>query len=309
MQISSTPGLQYRTMAHPDSGPTWSYGARPAPGDAGDDSLRRKERAENFPVALRLLPRDVRGHLRAVYGVVRVIDDLGDEADGDRTALLQDFAADLSTVWRGGTPRAPVLRRLVSTVRVRGLAQEPFDHLIQANLWDQKISEYDTYADLLGYCRLSAEPIGRIVLSIFGVNSPTTVELSDRICSALQLLEHWQDVAEDRRAGRTYLPREDLDAFGVAPADLAAASASPALRRLMAFEVDRAAALLESGRPLIGMLHGWARLAVAGYAAGGRAAVDGLRRANFEVLARSPRTSRLDLARHLTALLWRGAMP
>lgn len=292
-------------MAHSKSGPTPSYGARPA---SGAPSLRHKERAENFPVALRLLPRAVRGHLRAVYAVVRVIDDLGDEAGGDRVALLEDFAADLGTVWHDGTPRAAVLRRLVPTVRVCGLEQEPFDHLIRANLWDQEVSEYDTYADLLAYCELSAEPVGRIVLTIFGASSPATVELSDRICTALQLLEHCQDVGEDRRAGRTYLPREDLDAFGVASSDLDAAGPSPALRRLMAFEVGRAAALLDSGTPLIGMLHGWARLAVAGYVAGGRAAADGLRRADWEVLAASPGTSRVNLARHLTGLLWRGAM-
>lgn len=295
-------------MTHSESGPAWTHGARPAPGEPSHALLRRKERAENFPVALRVLPRAVRGHLLAVYAVVRVIDDLGDEADGDRTALLAAFGADLSTVWCGGTPRAAVLRRLVPTVRDCGLEQEPFDHLIQANLWDQRVSEYDAYADLLAYCTLSAQPVGRIVLTIFGASSPATVELSDRICTALQLLEHWQDVAEDRRAGRTYLPREDLDAFGVAPSDLDAATGSPALRRLIAFEVDRAAELLDSGTPLIGMLHGWARLAVAGYVAGGRAAVDGLRRAEWEVLAGSPGTSRLGQARHLTGLLWRGAV-
>jgi squalene synthase HpnC len=250
----------------------------------------------------------LREHLGAVYGVVRVIDDLGDEADGDRTALLEDFAADLATVWRGGTPRAAVLRRLVPTVLACGLEREPFDHLIEANLWDQRVSEYDAYAQLLEYCKLSAEPVGRIVLTIFGASSPATVALSGRVCTALQLLEHWQDVAEDRRAGRRYLPRQDLDAFGVAESQLDAGRASPALRRLMAFEVDRAAALLESGTPLIGMLHGWARLAVAGYVAGGRAAVDGLRRANWEVLAGSPGTSRLDVARHLAGLLWRGVV-
>lgn len=270
--------------------------------------MRQKERAENFPVALRVLPREIRRHLSAVYAVVRVIDDLGDEADGDRTALLEDFAADLATVWCGGAPRAAVLRSLVPTVRACGLEQDPFDHLIQANLWDQKVSEYGSYAALLAYCKLSAEPVGRIVLTIFGDSSPATVELSDRICTALQLLEHWQDVGEDRRAGRTYLPREDLDAFGVPQSHLDAAGTSAELRRLIAFEVDRAAALLESGTPLISMLHGWARLAVAGYVAGGRAAVDGLCRANWDVLARSPGTSRLDLVRHLIRLLWRGAM-
>ncbi|GIH14604.1 squalene synthase HpnC [Rugosimonospora africana] len=274
-------------------------------GGRADDYLRDREQAENFPVALRVLPGRLRVHLSAVYDVARVIDDLGDQADGDRTALLEEFRADLATIWRGDTPKAPVLRRLAPTVRACGLSQQTFDNLVQANLQDQVVSEYPTYRDLLGYCMLSAEPVGRIVLELFGVSTPERIELSDRICTALQLIEHWQDVAEDRRAGRVYLPLEDLDRFGVTPSDLDQSQTSDKVRALLAFEAERARHLLDAGTPLLGQLRGWARLAVTGYVAGGRAALDGLRRAQWDVLSGSPPVRRLDVVRHLTTLLLR----
>lgn len=267
--------------------------------------LRVRERAENFPVALRLLPHDVRAHLRAVYDVARVVDDLGDRAPGDRTALLTAFDRDLASVWGDGRPEHLVLRRLVPTVRACGLDAQPFRRLVQANLQDQVVARYPTYADLRAYCVLSAEPVGRIVLDVFGVSSPARVELSDRICAALQLIEHWQDVAEDRRAGRVYLPQEDLTGHGVTEADLDAPSASPALRRLMAFEISRTADLLSSGSSLVGQLRGWSRIAVAGYVAGGQAALGALRRAAGDVLRGSPQPMRRDVVRHLARLLVR----
>lgn len=283
-------------------GPSSVSGARAA-GARARRYLRRRERRENFPVALRVLPREVRRHLRAVYDVARAIDDLGDHADGDRTARLEAFRADLAAIWHGGEPKAEVLSRLVPTVRARGLSWEPFDRLVEANLWDQRITRYPTYADLRAYCALSAEPVGRIVLEIFGALTPRTATLSDEVCTALQIIEHCQDVAEDRRAGRVYLPQEDLAAFGVPETDLDRSETTPRLRRLIAFEIDRAAALLASGAPLVAMLHGWARVAVAGYIAGGRAAIEGLRRAGFAVMSGSPGRSRLDIARHTVLLL------
>jgi squalene synthase HpnC len=287
--------------------PTWtsSRAARPG-GDregARPRGLASLERAENFPVALRVLPRRFRTHLRAVYDVVRVIDDLGDRAAGDRVALLDGFGRDLAALWTGGTPGAAVLRRLAPTVRACGLERAPFDHLIAANLADQRVTRYASYDDLLGYCRLSADPVGRLVLAIFGASTPATRELSDRVCTALQLIEHWQDVAEDRRAGRVYLPGEDLARFGVAETDLDRPTASVPVRRLVAFQTDRAADLLDSGAPLLGLLRGWARVAVAGYLAGGRAAVAAIRRADHDVLAGSPRARRRDVAAHLAACL------
>jgi squalene synthase HpnC len=275
--------------------------------DVLDARLREKERAENFPVALRLLPAAHRRHLAAVYDVVRVIDDLGDEAHGDRTALLTAFGEDVATLWRGGTPRAGVLQRLESTRVECALPQAPFDNLVRANLMDQKVDRYATYPDLVDYCRLSADPIGRIVLAIFGMTTPEREVLSDRVCTALQIIEHCQDIAEDRRAGRIYLPQEDLAAFDVPESDLDRPDTSPALRRLVEFQIERASALLASGAPLVGTLRGWGRLAVAGYVAGGRAAIDRLRRSGWEIMSGSPGTSRLTVVRHVGGLILRKA--
>jgi squalene synthase HpnC len=278
-----------------------------APQYPPEQVLECKRRAENFPVALRVLPRKLRTDLIAVYGVVRVIDDLGDCAPGDRTALLEAFRADLASVWETGRPQHLVLQQLVPTVVTRGLDREPFDRVVQANLLDQRVHRYATYGQLRDYCTLSADPIGRIVLALFGVGDPVAIELSDRVCTALQLIEHWQDIAEDRRAGRVYLPQEDLTAYRVVEADLDATVSSPALRALMAFEITRAAELLDSGAPLVRMLRGWARLAVAGYVAGGRAAVDALRRSisggTADILAGPPRPRRRDALRHLLGAL------
>jgi squalene synthase HpnC len=276
----------------PDSGPF------SAPHD-----VRTPEKAENFPVALRLLPAWARDDLHAVYAVARTIDDLGDAAPGDRTAALIDFRADLHEIWRTGAPRHRTLQALTPTVHAHDLSAEPFDRLIEANLIDQRVTRYATFADLLGYCRLSADPVGHLVLDVFGQRDPATTALSDRVCRALQLVEHWQDVGEDRRAGRVYLPQDDLLAYGVAETDLDHRHASAALRELMQFETERAANLLESGVTLVGRLHGWARVAVAGYVAGGRAAVRALRRVGWDVLAAPPRLHRRDVAREAGTLL------
>ena len=265
--------------------------------------LRERERAENFPVALRLLPKAPRRHLTAVYDVARTIDDLGDESVEDRPAALRAFRTDLATIWAGGQPAAPVLRRLAPTVAECGLSQRHFVDLVGANLRDQVQSTYPTYAELLAYCDLSANPVGRIVLEIFGQSDPTNVALSDRICTALQIIEHCQDVAEDARAGRCYLPQEDLDRYGVDPGALKVVPTSLELRRVVAYELDRCADLLDAGLPLVGRLHGWARLAVAGYLAGGRAAMLAIRRMKCDVMSISPAPRRLDGLRQGVAVL------
>jgi squalene synthase HpnC len=262
--------------------------------------LQAMERRENFPVALRVLPRELRADLRAVYDVVRTIDELGDAAAGNRTAALTDFAHDLRRVWTGDPPAHPVLLGLRSAVTRRNLPREPFDRLVAANLADQRVTRYATVDDLLGYCDLSAAPVGRLVLALFGQDGPQQRVLSDRICAELQVVEHLQDVGEDRRAGRVYLPQADLRAFGVAETDLDDPVASPAVRRLVLAELDRVTGLFDAGAPLLPMLHGWARLAVAGYLAGGRAAAAAVRRAGGDVLGGSPRVRRRDL---LAALL------
>jgi squalene synthase HpnC len=269
--------------------------------------LRRLESAENFPVALRLLPGRWRRELRAVYDVARTVDDLGDDAAGDRSALLDAFDAELRTIWSDPAsqrqPRLPVLRRLAPVVRAHGLPPEPFLALVAANRQDQVVSAYPTWDDLAAYCELSANPVGRIVLGLAGAATAANVELSDRVCTALQLLEHCQDVGEDRRRGRTYLPLDDLSRSGVRETDLDAVATSEQLRRALALEVDRAVGLLQAGPVLVRQLHGAARVAVAGFVAGGLATVDALRRADHEVLTAVPRPRRRDVARHGLRLL------
>ena len=160
---------------------------------------------ENFAVAALFLPRRLRRHLRAIYGFARLVDQLGDEAPGDRRALLDELERDVDRVY-AGDPHHAVLRPLVATVRECGIPREPFHALIAANRQDQEVSRYPTYADLEGYCALSANPVGHFVLYVLGAWNSERVALSDRICTALQLAEHWQDVAEDYARGRIYLP-------------------------------------------------------------------------------------------------------
>jgi phytoene/squalene synthetase len=166
------------------------------------------------------------------------------------------------------------------------------------------VASYDTFDDLVDYCRLSADPVGRLVLAAFQATTAERVAWSDSICTGLQLAEHWQDVAEDAAAGRVYLPAEDLERFGVDPAQLSSGPpATPELRALMAFESARARRLLDTGLPLVASLSGRARLAVAGFWAGGRGALDALARAGFDPLAGSPRPRRRDVGLHLLAAL------
>jgi squalene synthase HpnC len=264
--------------------------------------LRQLEGQENFPVAMRLLPRTLRRELRAVYDIARTIDDLGDEAPGDRLALLDGFEADLRRAWTDAEPTIPVVRRLVPVVRAHALAIDPFTNLVEANKLDQRQTSYPTWADLRHYCTLSADPIGRIVLALTDSVTERRVSLSDDVCTALQVLEHCQDVAEDRRRGRIYLPLEDLTAFGVAPHDLDADVTSTAVRRLVAHEVQRARALLLSGVPLVRSLRQSARIAVAGFVAGGLATADALRRADHDVLARDIVPHKADVVRHALQL-------
>jgi phytoene/squalene synthetase len=194
-------------------------------------------------------------------------------------------------------------------VRRHHLPSDPFDRLVRANIIDQQVDRYETFADLLGYCDLSAAPIGELVLRLVEQATPERIALSDQVCAALQVAEHLQDIGEDRRRGRVYLPQRDLAAFGVPEDDLDAATTSPALCRLVLAECDKVAGLLSAGPPLLAGLSGWARLAVTGYVAGGHAAVDGLRRRGGDVLKASPGVRRRDLARQLlrTALASRGA--
>lgn len=247
---------------------------------------------ENFPVASYLLGAAERARLLAIYGFARLVDDIGDESPGDRAALLDWLEQDLDRVYGSGTPEHPVMQSLMPAVRECRLPDQPFRRLIAANRQDQLVSRYETFDELLGYCALSAAPVGELVLHVFGAATPERIELSDRICSALQIVEHLQDVSEDHARGRVYLPREDMARFGCEEHDLGASSASPALGELLAFETGRARKMLREGAPLARTLRLRPRLAVAGFVAGGRAALDALEHAGFEVLAARPRPTK-----------------
>ena len=261
---------------------------------------------ENFTVASLLVGRRARAHLTAIYGFARLVDQLGDEVDGDRSAILNAFEDDLHRVF-DGEPQHPLLQRLRRTVRECSLPREPFLRLIEANRRDQRQSTYETFEDLVDYCTLSANPVGELVLHVFGAATPARIALSDRVCTALQLAEHWQDVGEDFGRGRIYLPAEDRRRFGVEPADLRTASAGAPLRELLSFETGRARRLLDEGAALVGTLRGRARIAVAGYVGGGRATLDAIQRAGCDVLSGTPRATRLQKARRSLETLRRGA--
>jgi squalene synthase HpnC len=258
-------------------------------------TVMSQARDENFPVASLLLPRRVRSHLLAVYGFARLVDDVGDEAQGDRLALLDWIEADLERVW-GGRPQNPLIARLQPTVAACKLEIEPFRRLIEANRRDQVVHRYQSFEELIGYCALSANPVGELVLKIFGLATEERLRLSDKVCTALQLTEHWQDVSEDFAADRIYLPAEDMRRFGVSDADLGRRTASPELRALIAFEVRQARELLHEGAPLARTLPRRYGLAVVGFVGGGEAALGAIERANYDVLAKPPRASLLRRA-------------
>lgn len=267
---------------------------------------------ENFPVALRLLPTSRRSYLMAVYGFARTTDDIGDRAPPDqRMRLLDELEDDLRRLYPGhgadgDGPRSEVIRALAPAVADCGIPMQPFLDLIQANRQDQLVGRYQTFEDLRGYCRLSANPVGRIVLHVFGCFSDRRAELSDSVCTALQLAEHWQDVAEDFHAGRIYLPAQDMKEYGCTEQDLSLATAPPQLRSLVEFETNRAAVMLDAGAPLIGMLRGTARLAVAGYVAGGRAALAAIAAAGHDVLRGTPVPRKQRMAGQLLLAYARG---
>ena len=275
------------------------------------DTVLARASGENFPVALGVLPRRLRAHLTAIYGYARLVDNLGDEYGGDRSAALDWLESQIDDLY-AGAPRHEVFRRLAVTVQAFDIPRTPFDQLLAANRLDQSKAAYADWEELLGYCALSANPVGHLVLAVFEASTPQRLAASDAVCSGLQVLEHLQDVGEDAAAGRIYLPAADMARFGCTPADLAAPIAGEPLRRLVAFECDRARELLAEGRTLVASLRGFARLAVSGFVAGGLAGLDAIEAAGFEVLGatRTAGTGRLlcrAVPLYLGALLRRGS--
>lgn len=261
---------------------------------------------ENFPVAVRVLPATVRDDLTRVYRFARFVDDVGDDPDGligtaDRTKLLDVVEDELRRLPNATLTPVADLAPLIRDGRV---PTQPFADLVAANRLDQVVSAYRSFPDLVDYCRFSANPVGQVVLYVAGVATAANIADSDAVCTALQVLEHCQDVREDALHGRTYLPQDDLERAGVDSADLTRVPSSPALRAVIAVQVARARELLARGHPLVRRLSGWARVAVAGYVAGGLATADALERAGFEVGTRTVRPAKTRTALHVVRLLW-----
>jgi squalene synthase HpnC len=256
---------------------------------------------ENFPVGSVLFPRALRPHIRALYCYARFVDELGDAYEGDRLAALDELEHEVEATF-DGEPVWPVLRNVQPTVREFGLPREPFLRLIDANRMDQRIHEYETWADVKHYCVHSADPCGRLVLGVLGpLDDAELVAASDSVCTGLQLVNFLQDVPRDLELGRIYLPAEDRRRFGEPSLD----RPSDELRGLLRFEAARAAGLLGAGELLRQRIGGRLGRAVGLFSRGGLAALDALEDAGWDVFTQRPRPSRVRLAREAAVALVR----
>ncbi|MDE2861504.1 MAG: squalene synthase HpnC [Chloroflexota bacterium] len=251
---------------------------------------------ENFTVASWFLPRDKRPHVYAVYAFCRFVDDLGDEAQGDRLALLDRWEEELRACY-DGMPTHPIAVALADTIQRFSIPMEPFLKLVEANRIDQRTQRHPTYDDLLFYCDHSANPVGRLFLYLFGYWDAERQRLSDATCTALQLANFWQDVRRDLEMGRIYIPQEDMVQFGCTEKQLHEGVADSAFRELMRFEVERARGLFREGAALVDAVEGIVRLDIALFTEGGLHILNAIERQDYDVLSRRPTLSKLARTR------------
>jgi squalene synthase HpnC len=254
---------------------------------------------ENFPVASFLLPRALRPAVIAIYRFARAADDIADEGDAPpatRLEALGRYQSALDAIAAGRPPIEAPFAELAEVIAAFDLPVAPFGQLLSAFRQDVTTHRYATYADVLDYCRRSANPIGRLLLHLYRVTAPDLLERSDAVCTALQLVNFWQDIAIDWRIGRVYVPREDLARFGVDESQIAAERSDEAWRLLLAFETARTRALLEAGRPLARALPWRLALELRGVLAGGHRILDGIDAVAGDVFRHRPRLTRTDWA-------------
>ncbi len=259
---------------------------------------------ENFTVASWLLPRALRRHVYAVYAFCRHVDDLGDEAPGDRLSLLDDWQTELERCYHS-TPRHPILMALRETIRCFAIPPEPFLKLIEANRMDQRTSRYPTFEELLHYCDHSANPVGHLFLYLFGYGDAERQGLADATCTALQLTNFWQDIAVDLGKGRVYIPQEDMARFGYSQEELERGIVNDSFRALMAFEIGRTRELFAKGLQLLDMVDGRLKVDIKLFSLGGLAVLEALERNGYDVFHRRARLSRWQKA----ALFVHGLLP
>ncbi|GMA64634.1 squalene synthase HpnC [Alicyclobacillus fastidiosus] len=242
---------------------------------------------ENFSVLSLFIPRDLRPHFSAIYAYCRGVDDIGDEFSGDRLQALDEWAHQLSLCYTG-TPTSPGFRALQYTIHQFDLPREPFDQLIEANRRDQHQSTYASWEDLLDYCRYSANPVGRMVLGLFGYQDDYRQRLSDCTCTALQIANHLQDVSRDVVRGRFYVPLEDLERFGSSLSEYRAGVITAPIRACIRHEVERTWELFHRGEQLEQTVPRRLRLQLRLYRLGGEAILRSLERQNFDPVSRRP---------------------
>jgi squalene synthase HpnC len=260
---------------------------------------------ENFSVASWFLPEDLRQHFFNVYAYCRISDDLGDEVGNTAQSLqlLDEWESELNACY-GGAPRHPVFVALAETVRRFAIPKYEFSDLLTAFRQDQTVTRYQTFHDLLGYCRYSANPVGHLVLYLCGYRDAEKQKLSDYTCTALQLANFWQDVSADFAKGRIYLPLEDLRRFGAGEEEIRNSENTAAFREMMKFEVGRAREWFAQGMPLAGKVHHELAIDIELFSRGGMEILNAIERQGYGVLGRRPAISK---ARKL-ALVARAAM-
>ncbi len=245
---------------------------------------------ENFPVASLLIPREKRKYVAAIYAFARTADDYADEEGYSTRTRIENLSRlhqELRRCENGGSS-TPLFLALGQTIREFGLSLRPFEDLLTAFKMDVEKNRYETWKELLHYCSCSANPIGRVMLKLFGYDDENELHASDAICTALQLTNFWQDLPIDARRGRLYLPLEDLRKFDCTERDILELRNSESLRKLIAFEVGRTKALFEEGKPLLDAVGKDLRLQLKFTWFGGMKILEKIKRRNYETFTQRP---------------------
>lgn len=246
---------------------------------------------ENFPVASFLLPARLREPVKAIYGFARSADDIadeGDQPDAARLAGLERYRAELDAIEAGRPTDDPIFLRLRPAIAEFALPLQLFRDLLDAFAQDVVKKRYANFGELMDYCRRSADPIGRLLLQLYGIRDGESQSLSDGICSSLQLINHWQDIAIDWRKGRVYLPQDELARFGIHESQIAAGRWDAAWAAMMDFQIDRARAMMAAGSPLVRVLPGRIGLELRLIVASGFRMLDKLQRVRGDIFRRRP---------------------
>jgi len=248
-----------------------------------------KSHYENFSVATWFLPRRLRQHFYNVYAYCRISDDLGDEVGDPQQSLelLDQWEAELNACY-AGSPKHPVFVALAETVKQCSIPKHEFSDLLIAFRQDQTVTRFETFDDILAYCRYSANPVGHLVLYLCGYSDAERQQLSDYTCTALQLANFWQDVFVDYGKGRIYLPLEDLRRFGVTGEDIAMRRATSQFMAMMRFEVERAREWFVRGLPLVKMVNHELAIDLELFSRGGQEILNAIENQGFDVLRRRP---------------------